>query len=212
MVAATANGGNGYVPTREITAMLEPRGWTSTRSITRLIAQLADRGLVFIRDNPADRRIREIAASDVALDFYAAWHDAHLTPLGLLAMPTHCVGGDRRTTAVWKAIVIGMKRDHDFVLVDPFPQIGTLMRRANGYLSMLALRLDPGIPARRIAIQFGRSETQARKTRAMANALDPALVDRWIATELGFAAIVAEQCAGHTACPGKVLTDGLQCC
>ncbi len=197
LVAATSNGGDGYVATRRIVTMLAPQGWASQRRITRLIAQAADRGLLVARHQPGDARIREIAASAAVLDFFAAWHDAHLAPLAQLDATSrhgHRTSGDAHSAAVWKTIVVAMKDQHGLVLVDPFPAIAALMRRSRGYLAMLALRLDPMVTARRIAQQFGISETQARITLRMARTLDPACANRWIATELAFAGLVAERC------------------
>ncbi len=193
LVAAQAGGGESWVPTRDIIAIVGRGAYISERRLTRLIARCADLGILTIRRDPGDGRVRMIRANAPIMDFFADWHAAHLAPLALLAdgpgpQPSHA------SAALWQMIVVALKRQHDYSLVTPFPDIAELMRHARGYLAMLTLTLTPGTSARAVAQRFGTSETQARYMVQLVAELGTGCRDQWFATEIGFSALVGANC------------------
>lgn len=199
LLAARAGGRPGWTPTRAIIDVVAPARLASERRVTRMLASMSDRGLVQLCRIGGDLRVRHVRADTPVLDFFGRWHDAHLSPLRLLAGSDlrRALGGDSATAVVWQAVVVAMVRHHGFMMIHPFPAIGDLMRRARGYLAMLQLRLDPATPSSRFAARFRVSESQARLVLSRARALDPSLVDAWLTTELAFATLVADACLGQ---------------
>jgi hypothetical protein len=198
LMAAAAEPGTIGVPSRTIIETVTRHGLCSPRRVTRRLAQLADRGLVRVHESPADRRVQMASVQPVVTDFFVRWHDAHLAPLALLADPAlqRRAAATAASSACWQAIVANMARQRGVVLIQPFPAVAQLMRQARGYPMMLAWQRDPTASAGALARRFGGSRSHAHRLLGVIRKIEMATVQRWIATELALAALVAERCAG----------------
>lgn len=191
----------GWAPTRDVHALLAG-DLSSVRRTTRQIARLIDLGVVECAADPADRWVRPLRATPATMTLLDDWHRAHVLPLRLWAPGS---AAPAPAAARWKAMVVMLRRDHGYTLLHPFPDIAAIMKQAGGYLAMLALRLKPDAHARALGPRFGVSATQMRSVLPHVRALDPETVDRWLATEIGFARLIAAGADAARRAPGLTM-------
>ncbi|MBL0923978.1 MAG: hypothetical protein IBJ12_05870 [Sphingomonadaceae bacterium] len=168
------------------------RSLASERRIRRTLGSLADRGLVRIESSEEDRRQRLLSPSPLAQDFFVRWHAAYSAPLADLCVSTVLPAATLTSAAAWHVIIVAMHARNGFALTDGHPYIEALMAQRGGYLALVGITENPALSPYGASQLFGRSLTQMRKMVEQARAVPVSEVDRWFATEIAFAAFVAE--------------------